>query len=147
MIGVMIMMKINEKINNIIVNVKLEEGINCIDFNESGTGKSYLMSIIRSFCVKNGIKYKSFNYNNDSLEVISDLKNIQSDIKVILLDNADLILTPELSALLSELQNIIIIVGMKRRSRLPAGYKLCRVEYHGNYLHCEEIKYEHSNVI
>lgn len=132
------MLTINENINGVNVNLSFNSGINCIDLGLSGSGKTFLMTIIKSYCVKHSIDYKFFNYDSKSDDIKSILGNMKNEASIVMMDNADLYMNDEISALMSKNTNIIFIVSIKRRLKIKAKYVLFNLKYQGTSLTCKE---------
>ena len=133
------MLKINEEINGILVDANFSKGLNCIDLGMSGTGKSFLLSLIKAYCLKNSIYFKSFDYNSSTDDIISVLKGSEENISVIMLDNADLYMTKELVSVLCNYSNAVVIVSIKKRLMLDSSYKLIKLVYTSNNIICKEV--------
>lgn len=133
------MLRINEEINGILVDANFSKGLNCIDLGMSGTGKSFLLSLIKAYCLKNSIYFKSFDYNSSTNDIISVLKGSEENISVIMLDNADLYMTKELVSVLRNYSNAVVIVSIKKRLMLGSSYKLIKLVYTSNSLICKEV--------
>jgi hypothetical protein len=102
------MFKLNKEIGGTTFNVDFIDKINMIKGN-SGTGKTYLFTVLYSYCSVNNIScvyidYKMVASSNESL-IFEQCKNK----KLILLDNADLYLTSELFNKIKSLDATIII--------------------------------------
>lgn len=132
-------MRIVENINGIHVNIKFTSGINCIDLGISGSGKTFLMTLIEAYCVKNSIECRFFNYNTRGEDIKTILNNIEDRDSVVLLDNADLYMSDEISNLMHKYKNVTFIISIKRRLRLGEPYKLFRLSYNDLSLSCEEV--------
>jgi hypothetical protein len=139
MTGVIKMLSINEKIGGLNINIAFENGINCIDLGKSGSGKTFLMSVIESFCVKNSIGYKHFNYSSQYEDIYWGLSNINDKTKVVLLDNADRYMNEELSEIIKGYKDIVFIICIKRRLKINASYRLYSLVYNADSLVCEEV--------
>lgn len=129
------MLAINECINDVSVDITLDKGLNCIDLGNSGTGKTFMMNIIRAYCVKNGMSYKYFDYNNSSADILSVLRGMSTEPEVILLDNADLYATDEVVSLIKSLSDAIVVISIKERQKLR-GSHLCNISYIDDSLYC-----------
>lgn len=133
------MLNVNENINGMHVECTFEKGINCIDLSESGSGKTFLMTLIKAYCVKNNISYRAFDYDSTADSIERELRSIGSTDFVILMDNADLYFNDELRRMLDNCINSVIIVSIKQRYRLGRNYKLYNTSYKGGTLICKEI--------
>ena len=109
------MFNLNKTFSNIECKLELENGITTLDTGMSGNGKTFLASILVSHFIEEGIKYKRFDYDNTTDDVILSLSNKDS-FQFLILDNFDLYVTQELINLLETLQNkYIVIVSFKTR--------------------------------
>lgn len=133
------MLRINEEINGILVDINFSKGLNCIDLGMSGTGKSFLLSLIKAYCLKNSIYFKSFDYNSSADDIIRVLNGSEKTISVIMLDNADLYMNKELASVLHTYINSIVIVNIKKRLMLESSYKLIKLVYTDNNIICKEV--------
>lgn len=82
----------------------------------SGTGKTFLLHAIQSFCTNQNIEYAFYNCRNCILDE-ELIKALCKDSQIVLLDNADLYLTNELLSWFKT-QNMIVIICMKNTSHL-----------------------------
>lgn len=128
-------MNIDTVFNGININVKFNKGITYLR-GYSGTGKTLLLSAVELYCRNQDIRCYLFDYH------VQDLSKEQicvmcSGMQVLLLDNADLYLTPDL---LRELQCAsYVIISMKNL----LGFDLfsatsCLVHYNNRQLTLEE---------
>lgn len=102
------MLEFNKVIGGIHFDVKFSDKINIIR-GESGTGKTFLLKTIESFCANNSIPYASIDHKflaSNDVDLIY-MHCINKDI--ILLDNADLYLTPELFNKILSLNKTVIM--------------------------------------
>lgn len=92
---------------NIHVDVQIKHTL-CLLHDNSGSGKTYLFSLLEYYCLENGISYRRFDYNSCGIpasRLIQDCGNVD----ILLLDNADLYMTSEFYAYLKGLNKIILI--------------------------------------
>ena len=118
---------------NIEANVDFEDNVAIIKDN-SGTGKTFLFKIIASHCAVNHIKYTLFNYNHKDVS-LSTFKQGVSDADVVIMDNADLYMTPELFEYLKKCGKQVIL-SIKQLHNLTT-YENCgfyKVKYVNNAL-------------
>ena len=101
--------------------------------------KSFLLSLIKAYCLKNSIYFKSFDYNSSADDIIRVLNGSEKTISVIMLDNADLYMNKELASVLHTYINSIVIVNIKKRLMLESSYKLIKLVYTDNNIICKEV--------
>lgn len=111
-------LNIKWKLPNILVNVEFHDKINLL-YDDSGTGKSYMFTLIKTFCDINGKSCIFINYNNspnfsDNKSQIAEWCSMCKHYDIILLDNADIYLTPDILEELSENYNGIILISIKK---------------------------------
>lgn len=82
------MMRINDIDMKTKIDVELNDGLNAI-IDNSGTGKTYLMSLISSYCVCHNIPYLLINSSN------YEVTPPDGNYTIILLDNVNLYGTSE----------------------------------------------------
>jgi hypothetical protein len=95
----------------------------CYIIDESGTGKTFLFKNLRNYCLNNNIDFTfiDYNYANKSEdEVINVCRNCT---EIIILDNADLYLTPKI---IDNLRAKLVIASLKSSIGL-------RTDETGNY--------------
>ena len=117
-------------------------GLNNIDLRMSGTGKTFLFSLLKSYMLDNDIVFKSFNYDSSSNDVVVWLSSLSNSGAVALLDNADLYLDESLrKAIECKLDSVIFIVSLKRAELLPkrCKYKSYRLCYTSSSIVCTEV--------
>jgi hypothetical protein len=95
----------------------------CYIIDESGTGKTFLFSNLRNYCINNNVDFVlvDYNYSNKSEdEIINVCRNCS---EIIILDNADLYLTPKI---INNLKAKLVIASLKSSIGL-------RTDETGNY--------------
>jgi hypothetical protein len=95
----------------------------CYIIDESGTGKTFLFSNLRNYCINNNVDFVlvDYNYSNKSEdEIINVCRNCS---EIIILDNADLYLTPKI---IDNLKAKLVIASLKSSIGL-------RTDETGNY--------------
>jgi hypothetical protein len=95
----------------------------CYIIDESGTGKTFLFSNLRNYCINNNVDFVlvDYNYSNKSEdEIINVCRNCS---EIIILDNADLYLT---SKIIDNLKAKLVIASLKSSIGL-------RTDETGNY--------------
>lgn len=102
------MLEFNKVIGGIHFDVKFSDKINIIR-GDSGTGKTFLFNTIESFCVSNSIPYASIDYKFLASNDVDLIYTHCINKDIILLDNADLYLTPELFNKIINLNKTVII--------------------------------------
>ena len=103
----------------------------------SGTGKTFLLHAIESFCLNQNIEYSFYNCRYCILDEES-IKNLCKDSHVVLLDNADLYLTNELLSWFKT-QNMVVLICMKNTSHLDMeGVIKYAVDYKDQRVRIEE---------
>lgn len=88
------MMKIEKQLGALKVNLKFDDKL-CVLTGNSGTGKTYVLNILESCAMNQGITHRAIDNRseNDSPDMIAQLCKGKD---LVLLDNADLYLTEEL---------------------------------------------------
>ena len=87
-------LKIKTKYKGVSVDAKIIEGISILR-GHSGTGKTFFMEAAYAYCQDNNISCIMMDYKSRNLDAES-IKNTCKNMDVVLLDNADLYLTPNL---------------------------------------------------
>ena len=100
--------------------------------------KNIFNDTYRSILRKNSIECRFFNYNTRGEDIKTILNNIEDRDSVVLLDNADLYMSDEISNLMHKYKNVTFIISIKRRLRLGEPYKLFRLSYNDLSLSCED---------
>lgn len=125
----------NHKLSNIVnVSISLNDKIYVFK-GKSGTGKTFVSSILSGICRDKGLTYRYFNNTakNDATGIISATA---SNKDIVFFDNADLYLTDEI---LENVKNTkCILISMKNHYNLKTEYKDCRVIYTKDNLRLEE---------
>ena len=121
--------------NHLSVSVHLQNKI-YVQMGNSATGKTYIFSLIKQFCLVNNMICCSYDYNcKDINDIIYEIKNKKA-LNIILFDNADLYLTQQLADFLATL-NVPIVLN----SRLK--YKF----FNTSDLICLHTKYTDNSII
>ena len=110
------MISINSVNKNVKCNIILQEGIGAC-FDLSGSGKTFAFKIIENYCEQNDIPCRKFDYTamGSSLEFfITACKGKD----VVIFDNADLYITPEILLGVKNLGVKYILASIKSRSYL-----------------------------
>ena len=105
------MLKVKRKMYGINFDVNFTDRINLLK-GASGTGKTFLLNALASYCTDNKIKYAFINYKFLATRGESSIFAPCLNEELILLDNADLYLTPELFDEIRSL-DATIIMSMK----------------------------------
>ena len=116
-------MKIDFNYDSINVQADLIDNI-CVFCDKSGTGKTFLFSILECYFEYEDIKYCSFNYLN-----YRALENYDfSGAEVVILDNADLYMSEELFNRLEKSNKLEVMsirsIGMLEMKNMGF-YKIC----------------------
>lgn len=131
--------RVNVSLETVNLDVLFEDKINLI-VQDSGTGKSYLFSLLNEYCKHNGISCLLFNYS--TLEFVNNLREHIKGKELILLDNADLYLDSDLLSFIEQ-QECMAVISIKSVAELyseDAGF-YC-VEYTAGNLRTERLCYE-----
>ena len=125
----------NEFYGDVYLNVKLEDRLINIDTSASGTGKTFLFSLLSAYMRVNSLEFGYFNYQSRTIDIINSIKSNNYD--YIILDNADLYMSDDLVDLLQS-SNMVVIMSLK----FPFNFKLkglvtYNVCYNSNILKCE----------
>ena len=125
---------------SINVDVSFENGIYLLDSGISGDGKTFLMEILKSYCVINEVGFTCVDYNTvESAYAI--LSNIGSSVKFVFLDNADLYLDGKFDDILNVLsESCIILLSLKDITRISIDSYSCQVLYNNDTIECEVYK-------
>lgn len=102
------MIKFEKDINGIHFNVNFVDSLNVLK-GASGTGKTFLFNTICSYCMLNKISYAYIDYTFVSSADTKLIPEHCHDKDLIILDNADLYLTPQLFSKIRELDSTIIL--------------------------------------
>lgn len=98
-------MKIDFNYGSIEVKVDLKDKI-CVFFDMSGTGKTFLFTMLKSYFLDAGISFISVDYTNYK---ILDSYDFSDDTEVIILDNADLYMNEKLFSNLDASGKLIVM--------------------------------------
>lgn len=98
-------MKIDFNYGSIEVKADLKDKI-CVFFDMSGTGKTFLFTMLKSYFLDTGISFISVDYTNYK---ILDSYDFSDDNKVIILDNADLYMNEKLFSNLESSEKLIVM--------------------------------------
>ena len=110
-------MKIDFNYGSIEVKADLKDKI-CVFFDMSGTGKTFLFTMLKSYFLDAGISFISVDYTSYK---ILDGYNFSDDTKVVILDNADLYMTSDMFSKL-EKSNKLVIMSIKSIKGLNQRY-------------------------
>lgn len=130
-------MNISCMYGSVSVNAAFKNGINLF-YDISGSGKTFLFTIVKTYCEENSIRYEAFDYLNTNKSTNSILNSCKGA-DIVILDNADLYIT---KPLLAELQKLCpcILISVKDITKIPMrGVSMCSVTYTGNKL---EVTYD-----
>lgn len=133
---------IHECIGGTVVDVELPKGLSLI-FQDSGTGKSYMFQLLKSYFVGNGVPCALIDYH--ILQSLSDNDAIILAMckgqRIVFLDNADLYITDDLiQQICSEVPYVMM---SKKDCGLSYGDLECyrhRVVYEGNHLELRDVR-------
>lgn len=122
------MMKIIQtNYNGLLIDIKLFKHITFL-LGNSGTGKTFLFSVLIGYFMSNSITYGFLDFNtnpDNALDVIKAYNNVE----FILLDNADLYMTKELWEYINSAKNYFII-SMKGCSSIAFNnVSICNISY------------------
>lgn len=98
-------MKIDFNYGSIEVKVDLKDKI-CVFFDMSGTGKTFLFTMLKSYFLDAGISFISVDYTSYK---ILDSYDFSDDTEVIILDNADLYMNEKLFSNLDASGKLIVM--------------------------------------
>ena len=110
-------MKIDFNYGSIDVKVDLKDKI-CVFYDMSGTGKTFLFTMLKSYFLDTGISFISVDYTNYKILNGCDFSD---DTEVIILDNADLYMTGDMFSKL-EKSNKSVIMSIKSIKGLNQRY-------------------------
>lgn len=110
-------MKIDFNYSSINISIDLLDKI-CVFYDMSGTGKTFLFTILKSYFQVTKTSYISIDYSN--YEVLNNY-DFSGDTKVIILDNADLYMTGDMFSKL-EKSNKLVIMSIKSIKGLNQRY-------------------------
>ena len=112
------MMKLNwtyEGDSNINLSINITDSV-AILLDDSGTGKTFMLEMLESYFVANGIAYKKFDYSSENEDTDWFIQGMQKA-NIVLLDNADLYMTKELFNYLKS-SNKQVIMSIKHTEKL-----------------------------
>lgn len=135
-------LSVNAVLGGVNVICDFEAGLNSIDLFKSGSGKTFLFSLLKAYMLDNNITFKAFNYDSSSVDVTAWLNGLDNNGGVAVLDNADLYLEGPLREVMVKTANtVIFIISIKNDCLLPKNCKLrkFRLDYHGTDLICTEV--------
>lgn len=110
-------MKIDFNYSSINISIDLSDKI-CVFYDMSGTGKTFLFDILKSYFLVTKTSYISIDYSN--YEVLNNY-DFSDDTKIIMLDNADLYMTGDMFSKL-EKSNKLVIMSIKSIKGLNQRY-------------------------
>ena len=99
---------LKKEANGVKFEVAFSDKINVLK-GASGTGKSFLFSVISSYCASENIPYALVDYRFVSEDNTEAILQYCKGKEIIILDNADLYLTPELFMGIQKLGATMII--------------------------------------
>ena len=102
----------NYNYSETIFNIDFSDKVNVLD-DYSGTGKTFLMSMLSSYCEENNIPYIYIDYRMKNSILLNELSNC----KVLLFDQADLYMDFNMFEKIKNL-NAISIISIKSTSNL-----------------------------
>lgn len=114
----MTMMKLDwtyEGDSNINLSINITDSV-AILLDDSGTGKTFMLEMLESYFVANGIAYKKFDYSSENEDTKWFIQGMQKA-NIVLLDNADLYMTKELFNYLKS-SNKQVIMSVKHTEKL-----------------------------
>ena len=112
------MMKLNwtyEGDSNINLSINITDSV-AILLDDSGTWKTFMLEMLESYFVANGIAYKKFDYSSENEDTNWFIQGMQKA-NIVLLDNADLYMTKELFNYLKS-SNKQVIMSIKHTEKL-----------------------------
>ena len=122
------MMKIIQtSYNGLLIDIKLFKRITVL-LDNSGTGKTFLFSILIGYFISNSITYGFLDFNtnpDNALDVIKAYNNVE----FILLDNADLYMTKELWEYINNAKSYFIISIKGGSNIVFSDISICNVSY------------------
>lgn len=105
---------IDTVINDLSINVNFEGGINVL-IGDSATGKSYLIELLYNYLSENGHNVELLDYKDRRKEIGDLLDDFEKrGVEIVLIDNADLLMTWDLFERISEYK-YTVIVSLKDR--------------------------------
>lgn len=110
------------------INIRLYNGI-WVPYSESAMGKTYLMSLLRAYAVRNKDEIMSITLDSykDDLWFVSEINRVKYEL--IFLDRADLYLTQECANCLIGL-NSVVIIDIKNSSNIHGiGINFCEIYF------------------
>lgn len=126
-------MKINMKFNSIDIEGEFTGQINLLA-GYSGTGKTLLMKAMQLYCLDNNISYRYIDYKNKD-DTTEQIYNYCKNVKIVMLDNADLYISDELLDELSKTADLIImslkqtqLISMDRVKRYVINYNNLKLQ-------------------
>lgn len=103
-------LKASFKVNTTQFDIDFTDKI-CVLYDNSGTGKTYLLTVLRDYAVRMKLKFCSFNYEAENISE-QDIINIVKDKELVLFDNADLYLTNNILKICKD-NSITTIISLK----------------------------------
>ena len=113
--------------NGLLIDIKLFKRITVL-LDNSGTGKTFLFSILIGYFISNSITYGFLDFNtnpDNALDVIKAYNNVE----FILLDNADLYMTKELWEYINNAKSYFIISIKGGSNIVFSDISICNVSY------------------
>ena len=127
------MLQFKKPINGVDFDVSFTDKVNVFR-GSSGTGKTFLFNVISAYCAKNNISHAYIDYKT---VLTDDIDLILSHCKgkdIVILDNADLYLTPDLFQSIRDLGCTIILSKKTTFGLNMRDAHLYTVDYNGNTL-------------
>lgn len=99
--------RIKEAMMGVYCDIDLHNHV-CILSGDSGIGKSFLIDILKSYVERKGIKY-SYLDGSTRTKTSNEIVSFCQSSDLVLLDNADLYLTSEITAALGKTVKMIVV--------------------------------------
>ncbi len=118
---------------DISLNINLVDMV-AILLDDSGTGKTFMFQMLASYCVINKIPYEKFDYSSENKD-LEWFKYTMRNANIVIMDNADLYMTPDLFSYLKS-SGKQVLISIKHIERLTS-YENCgfyTVVYDGKIL-------------
>ena len=126
-------LKASFKVNTTQFDIDFTDKI-CVLYDNSGTGKSYLLKSLRTYAESNNIKYTFFDYKADGMAEKEVIERIKGN-ELVLFNNADLYMTNNIIKAIKQ-EGVLAIMEL----RSVVEFDLRESGYY-------RVKYEVNNVI